>query len=119
MPTSAAMKSFIPFLNVLCYATLAFDRALGFSVGFLVSLLGILRLFRIVFFEFPSGFLSVFQWVYRDIFLGFWIVLVFWWDLTSFWRLFSRFLTNFLVRDNMDQHYKKKPNYVGCFPIGV
>ena len=40
MPTSPAMKSFIPFLNVLCYATLAFDRALGFSVGFLVSLLG-------------------------------------------------------------------------------
>ena len=40
MPTSAAMKSFIPFLNVLCYATLAFDRALGFSMGFLVSLLG-------------------------------------------------------------------------------
>ena len=40
MPTSLAIKSFIPFLNVLCHATLAVDGALGFSMGFLVSLLG-------------------------------------------------------------------------------
>ena len=69
-----------------------------FQWGFWWAYWVILRLFRIVFLSFPMAFYGFFNGFAETFFLGFWIVLVFWWCLAGFWRLFSGFLTDFLVR---------------------